>query len=86
MEQINVFLRKILESGDDGGVAAVRKALDLYASCINTPRIDALGAQPLIDLINSTGISNHIARHHVSTSDCHNYFLYYDLFWYQKPL
>ena len=55
MEQINVFLRKILESGDDGGVAAVRKALDLYESCINTPLIDALGARPLIDLINSTG-------------------------------
>ena len=55
MEQINIFLRKILESGDDGGVAAVRKALDLYASCIDTSQIDALGAQPLIDLINSTG-------------------------------
>ena len=62
MEQINVFLRKILESGDDGGVAAVRKALDLYASCVNTPQIDALGAQPLLDLINSTGISKHVAR------------------------
>lgn len=55
MDQINVFLRKILESGVDGGVAAVRKAIDLYNSCVNTPLIDELGAQPLLDLINSTG-------------------------------
>ena len=57
MEQINIFLRKILEGGDDGGVEAVRKAIDLYTSCINTPLIDALGAQPMITLLNDTGIS-----------------------------
>ena len=57
MDQINIFLRKILEGGDDGGVAAVRKAIDLYTSCVNTPLIDALGAQPMINLLNNTGRS-----------------------------
>ena len=56
MDQINIFLRKILEGGDDGGVAAVRKAIDLYTSCVSTAQIDALGAQPMINLLNSTGI------------------------------
>ena len=56
MDQINVFLRKILEGGDDGGVTAVRKAIDLYTSCVDTSRIDALGAQPMITLLNNTGI------------------------------
>ena len=55
MDEINVFIRKILESGDDGGVTAVRKAIDLYLSCVNTPAIDSLGAKPMLDLINSTG-------------------------------
>ena len=55
MKQINIFLRKILEDGDDGGVAAVRKAIDLYTSCLDTSRIDALGAQPMMDLLNDTG-------------------------------
>ena len=56
-DQINIFLRKILEGGDDGGVAAVRKAIDLYTSCINKTLIDALGAQPMINLLNNTGRS-----------------------------
>ena len=56
VDQINVFLRKILESGADGGVTAVRKVMDLYSSCINTARIDQLGAEPLIKLLNATGI------------------------------
>lgn len=53
--QINIFLRKILEGGDDGGVEAVRKAIDLYTSCVNTNQIDTLGAQPMISLLNGTG-------------------------------
>ena len=57
MDQINVFLRKILESGDDGGVEAVRKAMDLYTSCVNTLLIDQRGAQPMIDVINATGVA-----------------------------
>ena len=57
MDQINVFLRKILESGDDGGVDAVRKAMDLYSSCVNTLVIDQRGAQPMIDIINATGVA-----------------------------
>ena len=60
MDQINVFVRKILEGGDDGGVEAVRKAIDLYTSCVNTPKIDTLGAQPMIDLLNKTGIMYHV--------------------------
>lgn len=55
MDQIIIFLRKILEGGDDGGVEAVRKAIDLYTSCVTTPQIDALGAQPIINLLNNTG-------------------------------
>ena len=51
-----MFLRKILEGGDDGGVTAVRKAINLYTSCVNTSQIDALGAQPMITLLNNTGI------------------------------
>ena len=58
MRQINIFLRKILEDGDDGGVAGVRKAIDLYTSCVDTSQIDALGAQPIIDLLNNTGVNN----------------------------
>ena len=54
-DQINVFLRKILEAGDDGGVTAVRKAIDLYSSCINTAQIDEIGAAPLITLLNAAG-------------------------------
>lgn len=55
MDQINVYLRKILESADYGGVEAVKKAQDLYRSCLNTAVIDQRGAQPMIDLLNSTG-------------------------------
>ena len=64
MDQINIFLRKILEGGDDGGVAAVRKAIDLYTSCVNTAQIDALGAQPMINLLNSTGILRFVSIMH----------------------
>ena len=69
MDQINIFLRKILESGDDGGVTAVRKAIDLYSSCINTAQIDARGAQPMIDILNATGIIvfiHNILYHHAN--------------------
>lgn len=55
-DQINVFLRKILEAGDDGGVTAVRKAIDLYSSCINIAMIEEIGATPMIELLNRTGI------------------------------
>ena len=55
METVNVRVRKILESGDDGGVEAVRKVLDFYQSCIDTATIESLGVQPLIQVINETG-------------------------------
>ena len=51
-----IVLRKILEAGDDGGVEAVRKAIDLYTSCLNTTEIDSLGAKPLQQLIEELGI------------------------------
>lgn len=41
-------LRKVLEGDDDGGVAAVRKAIDLYQSCINS----GATVETLIELIN----------------------------------
>ena len=44
-----------MEAGDDGGVTAVRKAIGLYFSCINTALIDEIGAAPLIKLLNQTG-------------------------------
>lgn len=75
MDQINIFLRKILEGGDDGGVAAVRKAIDLYTSCVNTAQIDALGAQPMINLLNNTGrlvlFQQHTNKNHVTFKPLH---------------
>ena len=41
-------LRKVLEGDDDGGVAAVRKAIDLYQSCINS----GATVETLVELIN----------------------------------
>jgi len=58
-DQLNVrnqiALKKILEGDDDDDVSAVRKVKALYRSCINTESINALGATPLLDLINATG-------------------------------
>ena len=48
---VGVRVRKILESGNDGGVEAVGKALRLYQSCINNTVVDSLGAAPLLDVI-----------------------------------
>ena len=50
-DTIGVRLRKILESGNDGGVEAVGKTLRLYQSCINNTVVDSLGAAPLLDVI-----------------------------------
>ena len=50
------MLRKILEEEDDGGVAAVRKAIDFYKSCIDTTTIDSWGAEPIQNLIDDLGI------------------------------
>ena len=52
----NVVLRKILEEEDDGGVAAVRKAIDYYKSCIDTTTIESWGAEPIQSLIDDLGI------------------------------
>ena len=50
------MLRKILEEEDDGGVAAVRKTINFYKSCIDTTTIDSRGAEPLQNLISSLGM------------------------------
>ena len=52
---INVRLRKVLESGDDGSVEAVRKAIDFYQACMNITAIQNLGAKPLYELARMTG-------------------------------
>ena len=54
-DTINVRLRKIVESGNNGGVEAVQKVLDLYKSCMDTATIESRGIQPLFELINQTG-------------------------------
>ena len=54
---INVRLQKVLESGNDGGIEAVRKAMDFYQACMNTAVINALGNEPLYDLVRQTGIT-----------------------------
>lgn len=54
-DTINVRLRKIVESGNSGGVEAVQKVLDLYKSCMDTATIESRGIQPLFELINQTG-------------------------------
>ena len=52
-----IALKKILDEGEDGGVRAVGKVMDLYQSCLDTERINSLGAEPLLQLINGTGQS-----------------------------
>ena len=54
-DTINVRLRKIAENGNNGGVEAVQKVLDLYKSCMDTATIESRGVQPLLELINQTG-------------------------------
>lgn len=54
-DTINVRLRKIVESGNSGGVEAVQKVLDIYQSCMDTATIESRGAQPLFELIDQTG-------------------------------
>lgn len=55
-----VALKKILDQGDDGGVNSVRKLLDLYQSCLDTEQINALGAEPILQVINRTGEAKRI--------------------------
>ena len=55
--QTTIFqkLIKIIESGNDGGVEAVRKVIDLYQSCMDATTIENLGVTPLLDLIETLG-------------------------------
>uniref|UniRef100_A0A8C5AKZ3 endothelin-converting enzyme 1 n=1 Tax=Gadus morhua TaxID=8049 RepID=A0A8C5AKZ3_GADMO len=55
-EQNQALLKHILENGTFNGTSeAERKTQSYYLSCLNQPRIDQLGAQPLIDLITKLG-------------------------------
>ena len=45
----------VLRTGLFDGRSAVMKVKDLYKSCLNTGAINAEGATPLMELINSTG-------------------------------
>uniref|UniRef100_A0AAQ5ZAG7 endothelin-converting enzyme 1 n=1 Tax=Amphiprion ocellaris TaxID=80972 RepID=A0AAQ5ZAG7_AMPOC len=51
-EQNQALLKHLLENGTfNGSSEAERKTQSYYLSCLNTQRIEELGAQPLIDLI-----------------------------------
>lgn len=55
-EQNQALLKHLLENGTfNGSSEAERKTQSYYLSCLNTQRIEDLGAQPLIDLINKIG-------------------------------
>ncbi|XP_030008243.1 endothelin-converting enzyme 2-like isoform X2 [Sphaeramia orbicularis] len=55
-EQNQALLKHLLENGTfNGSSEAERKTQSYYLSCLNTQRIEELGAQPLIDLIAKIG-------------------------------
>ena len=43
---------------DSSDIEAVRKAKDLYQSCVDRDSISSYGAAPLLDVINQTGESH----------------------------
>ncbi|XP_075871089.1 endothelin-converting enzyme 2b isoform X3 [Nelusetta ayraudi] len=55
-EQNQALLKHLLENGTfNGSSEAERKTQSYYLSCLNTQRIEELGAQPLVELINKIG-------------------------------
>ena len=54
-EQNLIGLRKVLDANDDLGIAAVRKLMDFYQSCMNVVKINSLGAEPLMAVIKDNG-------------------------------
>ena len=54
-EQNLIGLKKVLDANDDSGIEAVRKLMDFYQSCMNTEEINALGAEPILRIIDITG-------------------------------
>ena len=54
-EQNLIGLRKVLDANDDLGIAAVRKLMDFYQSCMNVVKINSLGAEPLTAVIKDNG-------------------------------
>uniref|UniRef100_A0A8C6KER4 endothelin-converting enzyme 1 n=1 Tax=Nothobranchius furzeri TaxID=105023 RepID=A0A8C6KER4_NOTFU len=55
-EQNQALLKHLLENGTfNGSSEAERKTQSYYLSCLNTQRIEDLGAQPLVDLITKIG-------------------------------
>ncbi|KAM7398723.1 hypothetical protein PAMP_018040 [Pampus punctatissimus] len=66
-EQNQALLKHLLENGTfNGSSEAERKTQSYYLSCLNTQRIEELGAQPLIDLITKVIQS----LHDNSITDC----------------
>ena len=45
----------MLDANDDFGIEAVRKLMDFYQSCMNTEKINSLGREPLLNVINDNG-------------------------------
>lgn len=45
----------MLDANDDLGIEAVRKLMDFYQSCMNTEKINSLGGEPLLKVINDNG-------------------------------
>ncbi|KAM8822169.1 LOW QUALITY PROTEIN: endothelin-converting enzyme 2b [Synchiropus picturatus] len=55
-EQNQALLKHLLENGTfNGSSEAEKKSRSYYLSCLNTQRIEELGAQPLVDLIAKIG-------------------------------
>ncbi|XP_055369767.1 endothelin-converting enzyme 2b isoform X2 [Betta splendens] len=55
-EQNQALLKHLLENGTfNGSSEAERKTQSYYLSCLNTQKIEELGAQPLVDLIAKIG-------------------------------
>ena len=65
-----IALKKILESDEDSNVSAVMKVKDLYRSCVNTGAINAEGAMPLMELINSTGKETRRRKEGINVVEC----------------
>ena len=51
-----VLLQKILNGGGDEDDEAVKKMFALYKSCEDTDIIDERGAEPLLSVIEETGL------------------------------
>ena len=67
MRQNTRALYQVLTRRDDSDIQAVRKAKDLFSLCNNADLANALGPQPLLDLLRETGNYLCLLLHHFST-------------------